>query len=348
MTTNTSLPIILTYHVEGERETPSAEVYREVEEQVQLADRLGYHAAWFAEHHFHLHRGHLPNPLLMALSLAGRTQQIRLGSAVICVALHDPLRLASDLLTADVLCGGRLSIGLGSGSTPVEFEAFGVSKEEQTAEARHQRFAEYLDVLEQAWRGEAVRVQGRYVRVEAPPLLPQAIRPVTEVLWIAANSESQARVAGQRGYGLMLSRERRPGEMERIVAAYQQGRAERGWSEAGERVAASRPMYVGTSDEDAARAASKAVTIMLARQREAQGKASQDDTPPVTFEEACRQVQFVAGSPETVAQAIQALRAQVPFTTLHVQPRWQGLAQRDVLDSLRRFMQEVVPMVESS
>src|SRR5918994_3311128 len=106
---------ILTYHIEGDLETPSAAVYDEVAAQVRLADRLGYHGAWFAEHHFHVHRGHLPNPLLLALHLAGRTERVHLGSAVITSALHHPLRLAEDLITIDVLTGGRLSIGLGSG-----------------------------------------------------------------------------------------------------------------------------------------------------------------------------------------------------------------------------------------
>jgi alkanesulfonate monooxygenase SsuD/methylene tetrahydromethanopterin reductase-like flavin-dependent oxidoreductase (luciferase family) len=89
-----AVDFILTYHVEGERETPSGEVFAEIGRQVGLADDLGYHAAWFAEHHFHVHRGHLPNPVLFAVHLAARTHQIRLGSAVICTALHHPLRLA--------------------------------------------------------------------------------------------------------------------------------------------------------------------------------------------------------------------------------------------------------------
>ncbi len=75
----------LTYHLEGPRERPSREIYDEVSEQVLLADELGFHYAWFAEHHAHIHLGHLPNPLLLALHLAGRTRRIHLGSAVICL-----------------------------------------------------------------------------------------------------------------------------------------------------------------------------------------------------------------------------------------------------------------------
>jgi alkanesulfonate monooxygenase SsuD/methylene tetrahydromethanopterin reductase-like flavin-dependent oxidoreductase (luciferase family) len=334
---------ILTYHVEGDADTPSGAVYEDVAAQVQLADRLGYHAAWFAEHHFHVHRGHLPNPLLLALHLAGRTERIHLGSAVITSALHDPLRLAGDLLTADALTGGRLSVGLGSGSSPTEFAAFGVSADDQAPEARHRRFAEGLDVLEQAWGGGPVSVHGCYVSVDAPPLWPRAIRPLRDLLWIAANSEAQAREAGRRGYGVMLSRERDPGSMAALVGAYGAGRAEGGRPARGGRVAASRPVYVGATDAAARQEAGEAVAGMVERQRRERPRFA-DLPAPESFEEACRRVQFVVGGPEAVAAEVRRLYTQVPFTALHVQPRWQGLAPQHVRASIRRLQREVIPL----
>src|SRR3989442_9485575 len=111
----------LTYHVEGEWERASGEIYAEIGQQVVLADQLGYDAAWFAEHHGHVHLGHLPHPLQFALYLAGRTRRIHLGSAVVCVNLHHPILLAEQIATADVLSHGRMSIGVGSRSTAAQF-----------------------------------------------------------------------------------------------------------------------------------------------------------------------------------------------------------------------------------
>jgi alkanesulfonate monooxygenase SsuD/methylene tetrahydromethanopterin reductase-like flavin-dependent oxidoreductase (luciferase family) len=333
---------VLTYHVEDERETPSRQVFEEVGAQVRLADRLGFHAVWFAEHHFHVHRGHLPNPILLALHLAGQTERIHLGSAVVTSALHHPLRLAEDMLTAEVLTGGRLSIGLGSGSTKSEFSAFGVPEADQEPEARHKRFAEGLEVLEQAWCGGPVSVHGRYVDVESPPVLPHPMRPLSDLLWIAANSTAQAEVSGRRGYGIMLSRERGPGEMEQIVASYWRGREESGLPRAGGRVAASRPVYVGRSDVEARDEAAVAVTEMVARQKRERAQY-RDLPPPADFDEACARVQFVVGGPDTVAKEIRELYRQVPFTALHIQPRWKGLPAERVQESLRRFQEEAVP-----
>src|SRR5262249_39278432 len=99
----------LTYHIEGPRERPSLEIYEEVAAKVELADRLGFDYAWFAEHHSHIHLGHLPCPLLLALHLAGRTQRIHLGTAVICLNMHDAVEVAEQAAVADLLTGGRIS-----------------------------------------------------------------------------------------------------------------------------------------------------------------------------------------------------------------------------------------------
>ena len=93
---------------------------------VRLADDLGVRYAWFAEHHAHVHHGHMPAPLLMALHLAGQSRHIHLGTAIICVDLHHPLEIAEQVAVADLLSGGRIEAGFGSGCTPDEAGIFGL------------------------------------------------------------------------------------------------------------------------------------------------------------------------------------------------------------------------------
>src|SRR5205085_1843823 len=139
----------LTDHLEGPPDRPSAEIYAEVADLVRLADQLGVRYAWFSEHHAHAHHGHLPAPLLIALHLAGQTRQIQLGTAIICLNLHHPLAVAEQVAVADVLSGGRLAPGFGSGSTPEEFALFDQPETEEVE--RHERFAEALRIIRQAW-----------------------------------------------------------------------------------------------------------------------------------------------------------------------------------------------------
>jgi alkanesulfonate monooxygenase SsuD/methylene tetrahydromethanopterin reductase-like flavin-dependent oxidoreductase (luciferase family) len=244
-----------------------------------------------------------------------------------------------------VLTGGRLSIGLGSGSTPPEFAAFGIGPGEQAAEARHTRFAEQLDVLEQAWRGDPICVRGQFLDLDAPPILPRPVSALRDVLWIAANSTPQAEAAGQRGYGLMLSRERTTREMLELVERYSAGRHRAGRS-GPERIAASRALLVGGSDAAARAAAEPAIAILVERQRATRAQFA-NLPPPASFEGACERVQFVAGGPDTVVEALYELRRTVPFTAFHIQPRWQGLAPDAVEETIRRFRQNVAPLLAS-
>src|SRR5207237_4999041 len=116
-----------------------------------LADQLDFDVAFFSEHHAHARCGHLPAPLLLALHLAGRTRKIQLGTSIICLNLHHPLHVAEQVAVADILTRGRIAPGFGSGSTPEEYAYFGSA--EPPEDARHDRFAEALSIIKEAWSG---------------------------------------------------------------------------------------------------------------------------------------------------------------------------------------------------
>jgi alkanesulfonate monooxygenase SsuD/methylene tetrahydromethanopterin reductase-like flavin-dependent oxidoreductase (luciferase family) len=324
----------LTYHVEGPRERPSGEIYAEVGRQVELADRLGFAHAWFGEHHGHVHLGHAPFPVLYALHLAGRTKQIHLGSAVICVNLHHPVMLAEQIAMADVLSGGRMSLGLGTGSTATEFALFGV----QLSEAeRRARFVEVLDLMEAAWRGEQLDAKGEHVRVASPPLLPLPTRDMRQALWIGANSLDSAALAGRRGYGLQLSNLRTVPQLRELVGAYT--------AEGGTRVAASAPMYVAESDERALDEFAPALEGLLRENRRSLPETGGDITSASPREQVAA-LRFAVGSPETVADEFLRLREELPFTVLNVRPRWLGLTPEQVERSIELFALAVRTVLE--
>jgi alkanesulfonate monooxygenase SsuD/methylene tetrahydromethanopterin reductase-like flavin-dependent oxidoreductase (luciferase family) len=332
----------LTYHVEGPAEQASSTVYAEVERQVLLADTLGFEHVWFSEHHFHVHFGHLPSPLAFATYLAGRTRSIALGSAVVCINLHQPLVVAEQIALLDVLSGGRSSVGLGSGSTPAEFAALGASAEE-----RHERLAEALDILELAWSGRPFAYDGRFVRVPDPVrTLPQPGRPLFPTLWLAANSPASAVLAGRRGLKLMLSRERSAEELRTLHAAYLAGREQAGLPSAAGAVSASRAMYVGDNDAAAWREADEAVWLLNARMRRERAAVAALPSPQ-TVQQAAEQVQFVVGGPERCRASVQELLAVLPVDVFNLQPRWAGLGTERVEASLRRFAEDVAPAFRS-
>jgi hypothetical protein len=96
------------------------------ESMATLMDGLGYNCFWMAEHHFQREGTEcIPNTILMALHLAHRTKNIKIGCGFNITPMWHPLRLAEDFATADILTGGRIVFGVGRGYHTREVETFG-------------------------------------------------------------------------------------------------------------------------------------------------------------------------------------------------------------------------------
>ena len=283
----------ITDHLEGPHDRPSAEVFAEVSDLVRLADRLGVEYAWFAEHHAHVHEGHLPAPLLFALHLAGQTRQIRLGTAIICLNLHHPLAVAEQVAVADVLTGGRIAPGFGSGSTPEEFDLFGLDVTGE--DERHARFEEALRVILAAWSGDWSRARDFPVPPHRSLPVPSADLPGR--CWLAVNSSGSARIAGAFGFNVLFSHLRTPEQYRHYLDVY---RAAGGTG----RVAANRPVFVGP-DDDTAFAAAEPALRLLWRRFHREGKIPAGTPEPSRVEDLCSHpINFLVGGPESVARGL--------------------------------------------
>lgn len=185
-------------HYPAELPRTSAQLYGELLEQVEAADHLGFDSFWVAEHHFHEY-GAIPSPAVFLAAAAQRTKRIRLGAAVVVLPFHNPLLVAEDYAMVDMLSGGRLNLGVGSGYLRHEFEGFGVDPDEKGA-----RFEEALQVLLQAWRGERFSWDGRFTRVKDVKLNAQPVQQPGPPLWVAILRNEAAAQMGGRGFAIMM------------------------------------------------------------------------------------------------------------------------------------------------
>jgi putative FMN-dependent luciferase-like monooxygenase len=174
-------------------ETNPAERYRLATAQILCAETLGFDSAWVAQHHFHENEGGLPAPFVFLAQVAALTSRIRLGTGVVTLPLENPLRMAEDAAVLDVLSGGRLEVGVGSGGTPSAFAAFN-----QESEQRSAVFQRHLAVLLDAWKGLPLGGDDNYLYPSARQLLGR--------VWYATFSIEGGARAGAAGAGLMLSR----------------------------------------------------------------------------------------------------------------------------------------------
>jgi alkanesulfonate monooxygenase SsuD/methylene tetrahydromethanopterin reductase-like flavin-dependent oxidoreductase (luciferase family) len=180
--------------------TPSGLIFRQTVEQVQLAEALGFEAAWFTEQHFN-DFGTCPDPLTFAAHLAGMTRTIRLGTAVVVLPIHNPITVAERAALVDQLSGGRLDVGIGKAHPKQNYRAFRIDPEEN-----EDRFREGHDVLVKAWTEPAFSYRGRFLDVEDIRLVPRPLQEPHPPLWIATfGNPAMIRFAAERGYRLMHS-----------------------------------------------------------------------------------------------------------------------------------------------
>ncbi|MGV0680486.1 LLM class flavin-dependent oxidoreductase [Mycolicibacterium fortuitum] len=156
------------------------------------AERLGYHSVWLAQHHFGAEGGVVPAPLVLLAAVAARTERIRLGTGVITLALEDPIRAAEDAALVDLISGGRLELGLGSGAHPPTFTAMS-----RDFSRRADDSSVNAGVLASVLSGDAL--PGGAVLTPPAPSLAQR-------LWRATTSRKAAAAAAHLGQGILLAR----------------------------------------------------------------------------------------------------------------------------------------------
>jgi len=168
-----------------------ARLYCELISQCELADKLGYNAAWLVEHHFMPGYSHSSAPDLLLSAIAMRTRQLRLGLAVIPLPYHHPITVAERLATLDVLSGGRVEFGFGRGFSPREHRCFG----SDMAQAR-QHTEQALHVIRHALANGKFQPAPGYEMLSNEQLVPRPMQSEGLPAWMACVSpESFLRAA---------------------------------------------------------------------------------------------------------------------------------------------------------
>jgi len=138
---------------------PFEEFYAERFDQIVRAEELGFRSCWLTEHHF-CEDGYTPSPLVLASAIAARTQQMRLGTNLMLLPLHDPVRVAEDAATLSLTSGGRFDLGVGIGYRQLEFDHF-----QRKLSHRPSLVEEGIEILRRSWSGEPVNFSGKRFEV---------------------------------------------------------------------------------------------------------------------------------------------------------------------------------------
>ncbi|HZX53703.1 MAG TPA: LLM class flavin-dependent oxidoreductase [Ilumatobacteraceae bacterium] len=188
--------------ISGVRNHPGAayalpDVYADYISDAVLAEELGFSSTWYGEHHFRPCQW-TGSPMLVASAIAARTERIRIGTAVVLLPFHDPIRVAEDAAIADILSNGRFDLGVGPGSQYEEFVAFGKDPSEM-----NQRSWEMIDWIQQAYSStEAFSHSGRFYDIADMTFTTKPVQQPLPMWWGGMGPKNLARAA-ERGMNLI-------------------------------------------------------------------------------------------------------------------------------------------------
>jgi alkanesulfonate monooxygenase SsuD/methylene tetrahydromethanopterin reductase-like flavin-dependent oxidoreductase (luciferase family) len=311
-----------------------SELYAQVMRQCELAEALGYDTFFCAEHHFHEY-GVVPDPAVMLSALAQRTKRIRLGSAISILTFHDPRRIAESYAMLDLMSGGRLVFGVGSGYLAHEFVGY-----DRNPKEKRDRFNENLEIVRRLMAGETLSYQGKYSKSEKVLLnvLPHQGRvPPIYVAVLARDAAYHVGRQGNRIFTVPYASCKDFADIGTMLEEYRKGLLEAGVEPHEDDHVFTLHTYVSASDEDAKREAKAAYDLYVDTRLYAKKHV---------YEDIIANGINLFGSVETVLAKLRGLHAMGirHVATMH---NFGALDPRLVERSMTLFAREVMPALVS-
>lgn len=179
---------------------PDWEIYKEDLALADMVEPLGFDSIWGVEHHFSPYTM-IPDVLQFLTYMAGRTKRVGLGSMVVVLPWHDPVRVAEQIAMLDLYSGDReLTLGFGRGSGRIEYDGFRVSM----SEAR-ERFTEAAEVVRLGLMQERFSYKGKYFQIPEMSIRPQPRRrDLTDRFYGAIVSPETGDIMAKLGMGMLV------------------------------------------------------------------------------------------------------------------------------------------------
>src|SRR5499433_3569845 len=174
------------------------DVYRDDLRLADLVEPLGFDSIWSVEHHFTDYTM-CPDVLQFLTYMAGRTTRVALGSMVVVLPWHDPMRVAEEVSMLDNICGGRFILGLGRGAAKVEFEGFRVAMGES-----RERFVEYARMILEGLEKGYCEFDGQFVSQPRADIRPAPYKSFRGRTYAAAVSPESMRIMAELGVGILI------------------------------------------------------------------------------------------------------------------------------------------------
>ncbi|MBI2862344.1 MAG: LLM class flavin-dependent oxidoreductase [Chloroflexi bacterium] len=258
--------------------------------------------------------------------------------SVFLLPFHNPVALAEDIATLDIISKGRFIFGVALGYRDIEHHALGIPREHRLS-----RFVEALDVLKRLWTEEEVTHEGRHFHLERVALTLRPVQRPHPPIWIAANNDRAIQRAAQMADAWYLNPHAKLETLEQQLSLYKAALNEAGKPFPKE-LPIGRELYVAKDRKTAFREARpyleyKFQTYIEWGQHRALPTSDHMDAP---FDELW-QDRFIIGGPDECAEEIQRYRDRLGVGHMMFRLHWPGMPAELVLRQMRLLHEAVLP-----
>ncbi len=321
---------------------PLRDYYEDRLKLIEAYEAAGFYAYHLAEHHS-TPIGMAPSPSVFLSALAQRTTRIRFGPLVYALPLHHPLRLIEEICMLDQLSGGRLEIGFGRGSSPVEVSFYG-----QDPAKAHAIYTEARELIIRGLTGKTLNFEGDFFSFKDIPMELEPLQKPHPPIWYGVHSVEAAERAALQGLN-MVSLDS-AGDTRRYNDKFREvWRATRG-SSPEPKLGVSRFIVVADDDRQALAAARRAYPIwhknfyhLFALRG---GKPAHPR--PAEFDRMMEIRQAIAGNPDTVRKFLQSQIAESGSNYLVGQFAFGDLSLAESMRSVALFHRHVMPKLTTT
>ena len=327
---------------------PFEELYRTHLDLVVESEELGFDEAWLTEHHF-IDDGYSPSLFPIGAAIAARTTQIRIGTFLLLLPLHNPVRVAEDSATLDLISEGRFDLGMGMGYRLGEFDDQGIPTSERAG-----RMQEGLSIVRGLLSDETVTVEGRYSRLRGIRISPPALQRPHPPMWVGGTAPKAIERAASMGFHFLS------GSVASSLA-YDEALRASGRDPEDFSIAATRPIYVAPTREEAWEVAAQPLRHMAMSYVQWTAEAKGEDDPGLaaasvpSVDDIVRDqsMEFfgervIVGTPQDAIEQIEEHRRLCRLTHLVCMLPLPGMTPDQIRSGMELLATQVMPHFRSS
>jgi alkanesulfonate monooxygenase SsuD/methylene tetrahydromethanopterin reductase-like flavin-dependent oxidoreductase (luciferase family) len=317
----------------GGPDVDSAAGFKDYIEYIIEAEALGYESAFIVEHHF-TGFGQVSATLNLLSWIGARTSTLRLGTAVIVLPWHNPVLLAEQAATLDLLSGGRLDFGVGKGYRHNEFAGFRIPMEDAGA-----RFEEAIDIITKSWTSNPrFSFEGQFWQFDDIVVEPPTIQLPHPPFWQGAGHAESIRKVAARGHNLLLDQFASIDETINRFNTYKAAILANGFSFHPSQVGVARAFFIADTPEEKNAAVERRMTAQRRLHAISQRPDGNNTASIMAFSDTreASEESALYGTPDEICRKIEKLQAQgIEYLLLN-----GGGTSRH---NLQRFAKEVMP-----